>query len=589
MVIHPDTGAAQLIEVEELVEEVVRTIYKDVAKETPLFERFEKDYLSALGVPTEWLDAVRIVGETGFLELIDSLPQEASENLMKLANGYPVPRPSPTEISDPFSHPDAKRRFRIIDDDKDLLRQALDAPWEKWLVFLHPNQQELIEKSYQGPVRVSGGAGTGKTVVALHRSYRLAQENPQAKVLLTTYSTTLASRLKYHLTLLEKVKGKPLTNIRVDNLHKIAAELLQKETGQNFKLFYDKDLLVKLEQANNQIATGFPTSFLQDEWENVIDEQSITSWKEYCSASRAGRGTPLGARQKLFLWQAFEQVLDYQEQTKQMTTSQLCNRVRKLLAEKPKKIFDHVIADEIQDFGLAELKLLGALVPQKANNIFLCGDLGQRIYKQKASYSKAGLNIRGRSSILRLNYRTTEQIRRNADKLLPNSITNADGDTEERQNISLLTGTEPEIIKAKSVDDEIEKVTSWIQTQLANNYQAQDIAIFARTKQLLKRRAKAIADQLSIKTTYLNEEEVNLGNTLSLGTMHSAKGLEFRVVVILACDSKNLPLKHVLKDLTSNVSRQEFIEKERNLLYVASTRAREKLLISGLAPLSEFF
>jgi hypothetical protein len=193
--VHPETGAAQLVEIRETVREITKVIEKQV--NPPLFGGFEADYLFALGIPTEWLDAVRLVSEDNFDALIGHLPDEAVERLLDLAAGKPVPRPVPIKgVTDVTAllHPDAQRRFLVIDNQQEL-RQALDFPWDQWIVFLHPTQRSVVERSFNGPARVTGSAGTGKSVVALHRAAWLARQNPKARILLTTFSKTLAIRL----------------------------------------------------------------------------------------------------------------------------------------------------------------------------------------------------------------------------------------------------------------------------------------------------------------------------------------------------------------------------------------------------------
>lgn len=200
--VHPHTGAMQIVELRETVKEVTRVIEKQV--KPPAFAAFDADYLHALGVPEEWLDAVRTVSEDNLPELIGHLPDEAVERLLDLAAGRPVPRPAKAIPAPPdaaYLHPDAQRRFRVVDNQAEL-RQALDFPWERWIVFLYPAQRSLVEKTYSGPARVSGSAGTGKSVVALHRAAWLARKNSGARVLLTTFSKTLASRLSKNADIL---------------------------------------------------------------------------------------------------------------------------------------------------------------------------------------------------------------------------------------------------------------------------------------------------------------------------------------------------------------------------------------------------
>ena len=200
---HPKTGAAQLVKLRETVREIMVPSYesRDVPTSAPPspFMDIADEELLGFGVPVEWLEEVRVADEDGLLELAENLPSEAAEALLELATGgQPSIPPVAVHGADPFEHPDAQRRFRHMADADELAR-ALEYPWEKWAVFLHPAQREVVEKDFSGPARVSGSAGTGKSIVALHRAVHLARSNPDARVLLTTFSETLANALREKL------------------------------------------------------------------------------------------------------------------------------------------------------------------------------------------------------------------------------------------------------------------------------------------------------------------------------------------------------------------------------------------------------
>jgi mRNA-degrading endonuclease RelE of RelBE toxin-antitoxin system len=206
---HPKTGAAQFVEIRETVKEIVVPVYVHTqaptsqsrpAAMTPLFADRPDDELLGYGVPAEWLADVKAATEDTILVVADHLPAEAAEALLELATGGKPRVPQPRiPAATPFDHPDALRRFRVMANVEEL-RRALDFPWDKWTVFLHPDQREIVERQYAGPARISGSAGTGKTIVALHRAVYLARANPNARVLLTTFSDTLASALRTKLS-----------------------------------------------------------------------------------------------------------------------------------------------------------------------------------------------------------------------------------------------------------------------------------------------------------------------------------------------------------------------------------------------------
>ncbi len=308
--------------------------------EPALFERFEPEYLMALGVPERWLGAVRAAGESGLFTLVDRLPEEAAENLLRLADGelLPTPEPAPSDV-DPVTHPDAMRRFRLVVGD-DELRLALDAPMERWAVFLHPSQRRAVELRYGGPAKVTGGAGTGKTVVALHRAVWLVRANPEAEVLLTTYSRTLAARLEGHLDLLLESGTPERSRVTVENLHRLAKRMVDRGRDRPIQPLTDAELAARIERHARAAASGtapgavFGTgsatafdpavdlAFLRAEFTDVVDVQGIQDLAGYLRASRAGRGTPLPARARSRAWQVFGPLLS------ELEGSRGCSRAR---------------------------------------------------------------------------------------------------------------------------------------------------------------------------------------------------------------------------------------------------------------------
>jgi mRNA-degrading endonuclease RelE of RelBE toxin-antitoxin system len=200
---HPRTGAIQVVEVRERVEEVAppRPVQQqldlgDGVDMLPLgaprkgapalcFGALDAAKLMSIGVPADWINDVLAATEDNFLDIATHLPAEAGETLLEFISTGVLNVPAPVTVADPFQHPDALRRFRVVENLAEL-EQALSFPWEKWIVFLHPSQRELVDREFDGPVRVTGSAGTGKTVVALHRAARLADRSPTARVLLTS-------------------------------------------------------------------------------------------------------------------------------------------------------------------------------------------------------------------------------------------------------------------------------------------------------------------------------------------------------------------------------------------------------------------
>lgn len=577
--VHPQTGAAQIVEVKERVEEVVRQVVRQDDGEPALFARYEPDYLLALGVPRQWLDAVRAVGESGIDKLLGHLPAEAAERLLQLACGEPVPRPAPVSTQDPFEHPDAKRRFRVLDSQAEL-RRALDAPWEQWLVFLHPTQRAVVERRFKGPARVTGSAGTGKSVVAIHRAAHLLRANPSARVLLTTFTRTLAARLGQSADLLLGADTKERKRLTIAHLHKIARDLCAYSAGKPVSVLDRERLDGLIETAKTRAAPSadFSLAFLKSEWNAIVDPWGIRSWPAYKGVSRAGRATPLGAKQRLAIWKIFEELQRLLGERRLMTWAGICYEAAHSLREA--RPYDHVIADECQDFGPAELTLLRALVEPGQDDLFLCSDAGQRIYRAAVAWSAVGIDVRGRSTRLSINYRTTEQIRRFADRILPEAMDEGDGEKEKRSTVSVLNGPPPEIQGFANVTKEAEGAASLLRNLLASGYKPRDIAIFARAESVLRDRVEPALAKAGLAGHPLSDDQPASATDVSVGTIHRAKGLEFKVVVVMGCDADTVPLAYQMKELVDEADREAFLEQEQHLLYVACTRARERLVVT---------
>lgn len=309
---HPKTGAAQLIEIRETVQEVVVPVYAQtqlpLAPKPLLFAGISDDLLLGYGVPPEWLDDVRQANEDSLLVLSDRLPAEAAEALLELATGGKprAPKPAPT-ITNPFDHPDAQRRFRVMKNVEELER-ALDYPWDKWTVFLHPDQQELVERSYAGPARVSGSAGTGKTIVAVHRAVHLARTNPDTRVLLTTFSHVLANALRTKLRRLISNDPRLAERLEVHSINAIGERLYRAHFGQ--PNIAPRDVIVELLAAAAHEAGShkFSLHFLVTEWEQVVDAWQLETWESYRDVVRLGRKTRLPEPQRVTLWSIFERM-----------------------------------------------------------------------------------------------------------------------------------------------------------------------------------------------------------------------------------------------------------------------------------------
>jgi hypothetical protein len=586
---HPMTGAAQLVELPERVERVATPAVATTAP-TPkplLFAGITDDTLLGYGVPPEWLDEVRRADEDSLFDIAERLPQEAAEALLELATGATpeIPQRASAE-ADPFAHPDAQRRFRMLTNLEELER-ALDYPWDKWAVFLHPAQRRLVERDYNGPARISGSAGTGKTIVALHRAVAVARRHPQARVLLTSFSKALANALRLRLRTLTSNEPGIAHRIAVHPVTGIGYDLYPTAFGQP-NIAAAALIEALLRQAAIEVeGHRFSPRFLIGEWREVVDAWQLTSWEDYRDVARLGRKTRIGGKQRELLWSIFEHVRAGLAERKAVIWPDLFGRVTAHIVGNDAP-FDFVVVDEAQDVGVAELRFLASLGASRADGLFFAGDLGQRIFQQPFSWRSLGVDVRGRSYTLRINYRTSHQIRVQGDRLLPPALADVDGNAEDRRGtVSVFNGPAPTIETFDDPEQESEAVGVWISGRVEQGVQPHEIGIFARSTREL-RRARNAAKQAGVPAVELSDRiEITLGK-VSIGTMHLAKGLEFRAVAVMACDDEIIPSQERIENVADDADLEEVYDSERHLLYVACTRARDHLLVTGVKPASEF-
>ncbi|MEX1255511.1 MAG: 3'-5' exonuclease [Dehalococcoidia bacterium] len=588
---HPKTGAAQFVEVREAVQEILVPKYVEVEQPAPpkpkLFASLPDDELLSYGVPAEWLADVRDANEDTVLALAEHLPAEAGEALLELATGGTPEVAAPVPVADPFAHPDAQRRFRLVGDTEELER-ALDFPWDKWTVFLHPAQRQLVERDYNGPARVSGSAGTGKTVVALHRAVFLARTNPDARVLLTTFSDTLANALRRQLRRLISNEPRLAERLEVHSIQAIGQRLFRPHLEET-RIASQDEVAAAVNRASADVpGHKFSQSFLVSEWDQVFDAWQLESWEDYRDVRRLGRKTRLPEKQREMLWSIFERVREQLAERNLISESALFTRLAAVLRDSGRQPFAFAVIDEAQDMSVAHLRFLAALGGGRPNALFFTGDLGQRIFQQPFSWLALGIDIRGRAKTLRVNYRTSHQIRAQADRLLAPEVSDIDGNVEERAGtVSVFNGPAPEISVCESIDDEARTVGEWIVRLTGDGLKPHEFAVFVRSPAQLDRARTAVA-VAGLPFVVLDESVETRSGHVSVSTMHLAKGLEFRAVAVMACDDEIIPLQQRIEEVTDEADLEDVYNTERHLLYVACTRARDHLLVASVAPPSEF-
>ena len=521
---HPKTGAAQWVEIRERVEQIVIPAYVAAASaDKQLFMGVRDEEFLSYGVPQEWLSDVRGATEESLLAVADHLPREAAEALLELAVGGTPRKPTPAPVAvDPFEHPDAQRRFRVMANFEELQR-ALEFPWDKWTVFLHPEQRQWVERDYAGPARVSGSAG----------SERLFESQPGSAKLATP---------------------------------ELIAGLLEKAVAA---------------ASGKASAHKFSRRFLQTEWEQVVDAWQLASWSDYRDVSRLGRKTRLAEAPRKALWGIFESVIAALAARKLVTMAGALAQAALALKGRKTVPFDFAVVDEAQDLGVPQLRFLASLA-RRPDALFFAGDTGQRIFQQPFSWKGLGVDVRGRSRTLRVNYRTSHQIRAQADRLLDAELADADGNADSRKDtVSVFNGPPAQISVFKSADAEVTAVGAWLAARAKAGVAASELGVFVRSVEELDRARAAVA-KAGLPRKVLDEPGDAGGSCVSISTMHRAKGLEFRAVAVMACDDEIIPSQQRIEAVGDDADLQDVYDTERQLLYVALTRARDELLVIGL-------
>ena len=439
-----------------------------------------------------------------------------------------------------------------------------------------------------GPARVAGSAGTGKTVVALHRAVHLARAHSNARVLLATFSTTLESALRTKLARLIYKQPGIAERLEVHSLGGIGRRLYRANLGQ---LGLASDEIVQEVIGRASVYAGghkFSQQFLWAEWSQVVDAWQLESWEDYRDVTRLGRKTRLAEAQRAQLWTIFSRVRAELSDRELLTEPGMFRILERHLVNTAHTPFEFCVIDEAQDVGVAELRFLAAIGGSRTDGLFFAGDLGQRIFKTPFSWRALGVDVRGRSYTLRINYRTSHQIRRQADRLLPPELSDVDGVKERRRGtVSAFNGPMPFIRVFKSQDDEAVAIAEWLTDRQQNGLSPREVAVFVRSEAELPRALHAVS-LMGWTVRVLDDCSDGASDGVVVGAMHLAKGLEFRAVAVVACDDEILPLQSRIESVTDDSDLEDTYSTERHLLYVACTRARDNLLVTGVEPASEF-
>lgn len=591
--VHPQSGAIQIVEVRENTFPVADSSVPDSSAYdvgTPdIFAYLTDGNLRQLGATDETLPLIRSIKDEPTLDKLERcFPVQVYYALLRLVFGDSydaVLEELGIEAGKKYATDDFKaalelnankQRFAVISDDSELAK-ILNEPLAFWRVFLHPSQRNLVQANFNGPARVLGGAGTGKTVVAMHRAKYLAsqcEENEQ--ILFTTFTKSLIHDIQKNL---QKIcTYDEIRKIKVEHLDPWCSNFL-KSRQQNYVIVYEKDdpRREKLwKQALNSFGSGeISSDFLRDEWDRVIQYHDVIDFSGYAVLPRTGRRGRLDRLQRKAIWPVFQRCRLLLNENQIWEPADMFRAARSILVTEGIDIgFKHIIVDEIQDFHPQAFRLLRSMILPELhpeNDLFLVGDGHQNIYGHHIILSQLGIDIRGRGRRLKLNYRTPEETRRWAVSVLKNQdINDLDGGLDTNQGYhSSISGPEPVFQKCASFDDEIRHIADWYrQIRTANGGHVACAAV--RTNEKRKQYAEALVQQgCQIHQITGNSMDIDDPAPLRLATMHRIKGLEFDHICLASCEVNSLPTLPIDRQVT-----------ERCLLHVAATRTKNSLLIT---------
>ena len=582
-------------------------------EEKRLFADVSDADLTRLGVDAQILPLVRLLTSEAHLEALQTvLPEAQYTALLALASGMTpeeawaevvqlLPADTPPQQVDPTDLVSAMERtpgqVTFVSGQEELQR-ILAHPFAAWRTFLHPSQRKIAyRESYAGPAQVTGGAGTGKTVTALHRAAFLAARSaadagqagpgdPGPPILLTTFTRNLAETLETQLGLLiDDVATR--SRVEVLNVDRVAYGIVRQARGTP-GVANDREVRARWAQAAADAGLPFTPVFLQHEWEQVILAQDLSTEQAYLTCLRTGRGRPLTKAQRSQVWQAAQQVTGDLAATRQSTHLQLANEATRLLRQAKTPRYQHVIVDEAQDLNPAQWRLLRAVVPPGPDDLFIASDPHQRIYDNRVSLASLGISVRGRSRRLSMNYRTTQEILAWAVPLLgADRVIGLDGEVDSLLGYrSPMHGPRPQIRTADTREQELAFLSEQIRSWLATGIEPHAIGVAARSGQLA-RDARDALKTAGIPTVPLIGQGSK--SAVRAGTMHGMKGLEFQAVAVTGVAQGQVPAPAaVTPESEDAVAHAQDLQRERCVLFVACTRARDHLYVSYAGEPSPF-
>lgn len=602
------TGALEVVDVSSLGDLLADTTTPSpVDDASPLYAHRSDKEFAQLGVDESLLPLLRVVQNEDQLEpLLAVVPQGQADALIMLTGdestdtlyaalvGQAAPETVDTDdLAAAVTSPASRSQFHVVENQAELA-EMLAKPLAVWRTYLHPTQRDAAYKpTYNGPARITGGAGTGKTVVAIHRAKALADaldSSTRGKaILFTTFTRNLAQSIEQDLVALGG--SDLLERVEVLNVDRVAHQIVSDAEGAAPGII-DHDRLKDLWQtAIDEVGIELPVTFMLQEWEQVVLAQGIESRDAYFTASRAGRGTPLDRRARARVWKVIEAATGEMARRRQRTFLQIAGDAAGYLGSTVVKPYRHAVVDEAQDLHEVQWRLLRAAVDPGANDLFIVGDSHQRIYDRRSSLSKVGIEVRGRSRRLRINYRTTHEILRWSLAVLGEGDfddLDTGTDTQDRAGYhSFLHGSPPTVVGFDTAGDMASGLAEQIAQWIEDGVEPSEIGVAARAQGAFSvvERALGEADMRCFRLG----RDLKFGEGVALGTMHRMKGLEYRCMAVVAVGADQIPSPQALAAVAGDAAEVELeTRRERCLLYVACTRAREELWVGYAGAPSPF-
>jgi len=555
----------------------------------------------------------QITTEDALQQILVALPASQSNAVLDLAygkdpqevwNDLVIEEPGPVDVEDlqaALKRPLSRLSFTALDgDNQDELRAVLDGNLAKWRVWLHPLQRSLAtHKGWNGPFRVTGGAGTGKTVTAIHRARFLAKQldandaDPKTKVLFTTFTRNLAQTIEGQL--IQLAGPSIIDRVQVTNIDALARAIVSAtDSGRVFVNSARNASFAQVDElwrtAAQRCKVSWDPRFLNAEWSEVVLGNSIVDEAGYLRVPRSGRSQRLSRSQRADIWLATEEFQRLLRAQNLYTFQELASRAASVLASDPSLRnqfgFRHVVIDEAQDLHPAHWMLLRALIPAGTDDLFIVGDAHQRIYGRPAPLSRYGIETRGRARRLTVNYRTSREILKWCLAIADNEADDLDTSSDTLAGArSIFRGPDPEALGFASKADEDRGIIAKIEQWVADGVSPPDIAVFVYERNDVREIAELL-NAASIEAAVVNEntKEEQLGDLVRVMTMHRAKGLEYRAVAMARLGSKSFPPYYVQQFDGAERTQEE--KKLLRVLYVAGSRARERLALFWTGELS---